>query len=141
MKLLIGTLCILFFITGCALSPIVMVAGSLTKAEGKASGTLSLNDCPEENIREAVCEVGKSLGYRIAKNGPYDVNLFYSKSEIEEFITGASKTSSIFVDIFPNLVKIKIITHGDFGLGGNNYANKVLDDFKSRLLERLSKKY
>jgi hypothetical protein len=137
---MLTALCVLFFITGCGLSPVAMLAGDLTKVKGKASGALSLNDCNEENIQETVCEIGKSLGYRIARESAYEVHLFYSKSEIEEFITGSRKTSSIFIDIFPNRVKIRVMTSGDFGTGGDEYANKVLNDFKDRLLERLSKK-
>jgi len=140
------------FLLGCGMSPVVMVTGELTHASGYAKDSISLLDYEpskpvldwREDIKDKVCEVGKSLGYRVVGRWVLDqsvhgVTFTRETSSLAEFVYGGKTNSELGVHIKDNKLEIVVRTSGRFGTGDQKYAEKLLNEFKEKLLAQIKK--
>ena len=128
------------WIAGC------MEAGMISQTQtfnGRDSLTL---ETPKENILDIITEVGKSMGFRVSQLSKGDnvmppmITLSSQSSMMGTMLIGSMSGSDLTVMIQEGgkKIDISISAYGNFGSGGQEAATKIMDDFKSRLLQRLT---
>ena len=94
---------------------------------------------------DIITDVGKSMGFRVSQLNkgneimPTIITLSSQSSMMGTMFVGSVSGSSLTITIQEGGKKldISVSTYGNFGSGGQEAATKIMDDFKSRLLQRL----
>lgn len=112
-----------------------------TKYQSFSTTDSMLLDTPRADILDVVADVGKSMEFDVSaidKNRG-SITLSSSAAYAATFLIGKMNNSNLTVTTQDRGKKldIQVFTTGNFGTGGREASEKLVNDFKSRLRERL----
>jgi len=101
-------------------------------------------DQPRADILDMIADVGKSMKFDVSaidKNSGY-ITLSYGASFGTTMLIGKMQNSRLEFRITDGgkRLEIGVLVMGNFGTGGQEAADKLVADFKTRLAERLLQK-
>jgi|GEM_PF-3004105 len=133
--LVIGA-CITLMLVGCA--EIELFGSKIQTFRGKDSMLLPVS---RPDILDIVAEVGKSMGYSVSAldREANTISLSSSSSMLSTALIGKTSQAMLTISSKDNgkRLDINVIVTGNFGTGGQEAAMKIIDDFKTKLLERI----
>lgn len=125
-------------LAGCA--PGMLISQSQSYS-GKESIPLA---APRADILDTVAAVGKDMGYEVANlDREHDViTISAGSSGFGMYLTGKYSSATISVQVKDDGRKLEttVSVMGNFGSGGQEAADKLIDDFKNRLYVKLGEK-
>ena len=132
--LVIGA-CITLMLVGCAE---IGVFSKVQTFRGKDSMLLPVS---RPDILDIVAEVGKSMGYSVSAldREANTISLSSSSSMLSTALIGKTSQAILTISSKDNgkRLDINVVVTGNFGTGGQEAAMKIIDDFKTKLLERI----
>jgi hypothetical protein len=124
---------------GCGFNPLLIIAGEITTNKSSASIDLPTSRLPSDyNALDTAVNVGRSLGYRLVLKNEDAVGLHYDTGDIIEVATGINKAADVRVEQGKDKLYIQVAVSGDFGTGGQAYADRLMGEFKDQLLEKFA---
>jgi len=99
-------------------------------------------EAPREDILDIVAEVGRTMGYSVSglDRDQGTISLSSGSSMATTGLLGKSSQATIYVAIVELGKKLdtRISLVGNFGKGTQKAADKLFEDFKTKLLERIN---
>jgi hypothetical protein len=124
---------------GCVFSPIGDVAQLATLQQNDISEMILIKNKPA-NIMEIAANVGESMGYTVKNGNPaasQDIQLESKTSPAAYLITSHAKNTTIKVMNHPDGLDIHLRIWGTFGSGSREDAQKIMEEYKEKLLTKL----
>jgi len=129
-------LCLSLTLVGCG--SIGMMASKTETFKGKDSITLK---APRPDILNIVAEVGKSLGYSVSglDREAGTISLSYDAGLFTGVMIGKINKTTLMIrsEKGGNELSILFWLMGNFGSGGQEAADKLIEDFKVKLFEKI----
>ncbi len=124
---------------GCGFNPLIMIAGEASTNKSSTSIDLPTSSLPNDyDALDTAVKVGRSLGYRLVLKKDDSIGLHYDTSEILEAAIGVTKKADVRVKQGKDKLYIQVAVSGDFGTGGQAYADRLMGEFKDQLLEKFA---
>lgn len=131
--------CLTVMSAGCGFNPLLIMAGSLTTNKSSASTDLATSHLPGDyDVLDTVMKVGLSLGYRLMLKNDDTIGLHYHTSDLIEVATGLTKRADVRITQVEHKLYIQVAVSGDYGTGGQAYADRLMGEFKDGLLEKFA---
>ena len=134
--LLVIGICIVLVLVGCG--GVGLLGSKTQRFTGKDSILLQVS---RPDILDIVAEVGKSMGYNVSAldREAKTISLSSSSSVFSTVLIGKMSQATLTISSKDNgkRLNIDVFVTGNFGTGGQEAAMKIIDDFKTKLLERI----